>query len=227
MSSKIYICYNGLSHCQWCSKDIYRGSKMLRFDGFSYGAISRFVDAVLQHKKNGLDRKIVRFMNQDILNKIMSYIIDENVLNLSVKPWLNKKYIHHDCSAAEMIHSCKVIHNIRNNSIADMVKTKYGREIKPVEKFQDISYVKGSSFDGCDQFDRGFDGDGSHGDVCCESGGNRLIGANLKGFVVVDDVVDDDDDVDDVVEWDSDYSSSEDEEWDSDEEWKLTTPSYI
>ncbi len=34
MSSKIYIC-DGLSHCQWCSKDIYRGSKMLRFDGFS------------------------------------------------------------------------------------------------------------------------------------------------------------------------------------------------
>ena len=78
MSSKIYIC-DGLSNCQWCSKDIYRGSKMLRFDGFSYGAVSKFVDAVLQHKKNGLNRKIVRFMNQDILNKIMSYIIDENV----------------------------------------------------------------------------------------------------------------------------------------------------
>ena len=124
-----------------------------------------------------------------------------------------------------MIHACKVIHNIRNNSIADMVKTKYGREIKPVEKFQDISYVKGSGFDGCDQFDRGFDGDGSHGDGSHGDGshgdgshgdaGNRLI-ANLKGFVVADDDVDDVDDDDDVDEW-SDYSSS-DEEWGSDNE---------
>lgn len=222
MSSKIYIC-DGLSHCQWCSKDIYRGSKMLRFDGFSYGAVSKFVDAVLQHKKNGLNRKIVRFMNQDILNKIMSYIIDENVLNLSVKPWLNKKYIHPYCGAVKMIHACKVIHKIRNNSIADMVKTKYGREIKPVEKFQDISYVKGSGFDGCDQFDRGFDGDGSHGDASHGDashgdGGNRLR-ANLKGFVVDDDVVDVVDvvDVDDDGEEWSDYSSS-DEEWGSDNE---------
>ncbi len=152
-------------------------------------------------------------MNQDILNKIMSYIIDENVLNLSVKPWLNKKYIHPDCGAVKMIHACKVIHNIRNNSIADMVKTKYGREIKPVEKFQDISYVKGSGFDGCDQFDRGFDGDGSHGDGSYGDADNRLR-ANLKGFVVADDDVDDVDDVDvdDVDEW-SDYSSSEHEEW--------------
>ena len=148
MSSKIYICENHRMRCKWCSEPILRGGKTMKVDGFSYGAISRFVDAVLQHKKNGLDRKIVRFMNQDILNKIMSYIIDENVLNLSIKPWLNKKYIHHDCGAVKMIHACKVIHKIRNNSIADMVKTKYGREIKPVEKFQDISYVKGSGFDG-------------------------------------------------------------------------------
>jgi len=115
--------------CKWCSEPILRGGKTMKVDGFSYGAISRFVDSVLQHKKNGLDRKIVRFMNQDIVHQIMSYIIDENVLDLSVKPRLNKNHhhIHHNCGAAEMIHSCKVIHNIRNNSIVDMVRTKYGR----------------------------------------------------------------------------------------------------
>ena len=33
------------------------------------------------------------------------------------------------------------------------MKTKYGREIKPVEKFQNISFVPGSGVSGCDQYD--------------------------------------------------------------------------
>ena len=61
---------------------------MLQFNGFSYDSVSRFVDSII--KQNGA----VPFENQDIINKIMGYIVDDNVLDLSVKPWLNKKYIH-------------------------------------------------------------------------------------------------------------------------------------
>lgn len=98
MSVQFYICNSKLHRCQWCSKFIYRGNKMLQFNGFSYDSVSRFVDSII--KQNGA----VPFENQDIINKIMGYIVDDNVLDLSVKPWLNKKYIHHDCGAAEIMH---------------------------------------------------------------------------------------------------------------------------
>lgn len=228
MSSNLYICHGNCGKCMWCSKPINRGSKMIRFNGFTFDIISEFIDQLLQHKNliKGL------LINKEfIIDNIIPFIIDvshNNSFNLFQKYFhYEYKYCHHNCGVAEIIQSSNFNKHIKKYSIADMVKTKYGREIKPVEKFQDISYVKGSGFYGCDQFDREFDGDCSHGNVCYESGGNRLIGANLKGFVVSDEVVDDEcggEDGDDVVEW-SDYSSSDDEN--SDEEWKLTTPSYI
>jgi|TARA_B110000902_G_C14044930_1_gene489350 hypothetical protein len=49
----------------------------------------------------------------------MSYTVDENVLDLSAKPWLNKKYIHSNCGAVEIINTYKLI----TSNINDIVKT--------------------------------------------------------------------------------------------------------
>ena len=100
-------------------------------------------------------------------------------------------------------------------------KSSSGRTIKPVLKQEDRSFVAGSGFSGCDQYDRGYD-DGQGAGVAPIN--NH---ANLKNFVVEDDEVDydlslqpDEELRDCEEEWDDEETSDEEDEWscDSDED---------
>ena len=186
MSTNIYICHGNCGKCMWCSKPINRGSNMIRFNGFTFDIISEFIDQLLQHKNliKGL------LINKEfIIDNIIPFIIDvshNNSFNLFQKYFhYEYKYCHHNCGVAEIIQSSNFSKHIKKNSIVDLMKTKYGREIKPVEKFQNISFVPGSGVSGCDQYDRGFGDDIKVSPIVDQ----RLVN-DLKDFVVDDDATD-------------------------------------
>lgn len=95
-------------------------------------------------------------------------------------------------------------------------KSKSGRTIKKIDRFQDAEFVKGAGISGCDQYDRGYD-NGGHYDY--ETHGKRDF-SSLSNFVVSDDVIEHDDtqsnNDEEEPEYDSEYS---DEEEESDEEY--------
>jgi len=79
---------------------------------------------------NGFAVDVVgRFIQSIIPNKALLKIVDKilRFLFACAGPCggagLGGKYIHRDCGLAEMIRSSEFIYTIRNNSIADIVKS--------------------------------------------------------------------------------------------------------
>jgi len=103
-------------------------------------------------------------------------------------------------------------------------KSSSGRTIKPVLKQEHRSFVAGSGFSGCDQYDRGYDRGVGAGATPINNH------ADLKNFVVDDTQVEydlslqpDEELRDCEEEWDDDESSDDEDEWlasedDSDDE---------
>ena len=113
-------------------------------------------------------------------------------------------------------------HDAHTNWLAK--KSSSGRTIKPVLKQENRSFVAGSGFSGCDQYDRGYDRGVGAGATPINNH------ADLKNFVVDDTQIEydlslqpDEELRDCEEEWDDDESSDDEDEWlasedDSDDE---------
>ena len=94
--------------------------------------------------------------------------------------------------------------------MASTKQTKSGRVIKKPERFENLKFVIGSGFVGCDHYDHGY----NRGKF---SGYEKVIiqyPQNLANFVVADDKpIELESDYEDEKEWSGGETSEEEEEW--------------
>jgi hypothetical protein len=113
----MFTCHSN-EKCIWCSDNIRRGSKMVLVNGFAVDVVGRFIQSIIPNKA------LLK-----IVDKILRFLFacagprGGPCAGSPCWGWSWGKYIHRDCGLAEMIRSSEFIYTIRNNSIADIVKS--------------------------------------------------------------------------------------------------------